>query len=117
MKVSFVMIVDIYSKRENGFCLEIATMFQIQDMFENGTPDIVLKTVKRFNIKNSFYNFDLKKVYNWELLSSSINIGYSFYNRLLLWIWAGIPKTQSFNLCPFLTLSVRFETNVPCIRL
>ena len=34
-------------------------------------------------------------------------------------IWAGIPKTQAFNLCPFLTLivrngpSVRFGTNVP----
>jgi len=26
-------------------------MFQIQDMFENGKPDIFLKTVKRFNIK------------------------------------------------------------------
>ena len=25
-----------------------ATMFQIQDMFKNGKPDIVLKTVKRF---------------------------------------------------------------------
>ena len=36
-------------------------------------------------------------------------------------MWAGIPKTQSFNSCPFLTLSVRngprdsFGTNVPCI--
>ena len=27
--------------------------FQIQDMFENGKPDIVLKTAKRFNIKRS----------------------------------------------------------------
>ena len=26
-------------------------MFQIQDMFENGKPDIVLKTVKRYNLK------------------------------------------------------------------
>ena len=39
--------------------------------------------------------------------------------RLLLWIWAGIPKTQFFNLCPFLTLSVgnrpsvSFGTHVP----
>ena len=24
----------------SGFCLENATMFQIQDMFENGKPDI-----------------------------------------------------------------------------
>ena len=37
-------------------------MIQIQDMFENGKPDIVLKTVKGFNIKkNSFYNFDFRK--------------------------------------------------------
>ena len=28
-----------------------ATMFQIQDMFENVIPDIVLKTVKGFYIK------------------------------------------------------------------
>ena len=48
---------------------------------------------------------------------------HSFYYRLLFLIWAGIPKTQSFNLCPFLTLSVRngpsvgFETNVSCISL
>ena len=27
-------------------------MFQIQDMFENVKPNIVLKTVKRFNINN-----------------------------------------------------------------
>ena len=39
-------------KRESGFCLENATMFQIQDMFENVKPNIVLKTVKRFNINN-----------------------------------------------------------------
>ena len=30
-------------------------------MFQNGKPDIVLKTVKRFNIKNSYFNFDFKK--------------------------------------------------------
>ena len=38
-------IVDYTQKRESGFCLENATMFQIQDMFENGKPDIVLKKV------------------------------------------------------------------------
>ena len=48
--------------------------------------------------------------------------GYSFYYRHFLWIWAGIPKTQSFDLCLFLTQNVRngpsvsFETNVPCIN-
>ena len=30
------------------FCLENETMIQIQDMLENGKPDIVLKTVKGF---------------------------------------------------------------------
>ena len=40
-------------------------MFQIQDMFEKGKPDIVLKMVKNFNIKrikNSYYNFYFIKV-------------------------------------------------------
>ena len=36
----------LFSKLEIGVCLENATMVQIQDMFENGNPDIVLKTVK-----------------------------------------------------------------------
>jgi len=50
---------DYTQKRESGFCLENATMFQ---MFENGKPDIVLKTIKSFNIKRKpYYNFDLKK--------------------------------------------------------
>ena len=61
MKVSFVLNCGLYSKTGKGVCLENATMFQIQDVFENLKPDIVLKTVKRFNIKNSYFNFDLKK--------------------------------------------------------
>ena len=42
-----------------------------------------------------------------------------YYFRLLFW-WAGIPKTQSFNLCPYLTVSVRngpsvsFGSIIPC---
>jgi len=44
---------DYTQKRESGFCLENSTMFQIQDMFQNGKPDIVLKTVKKFNIKRT----------------------------------------------------------------
>ena len=28
-------------------------MFQIQDIFENVKPNIVLKTVKRFNVKRT----------------------------------------------------------------
>jgi len=97
-------------------------MFQIQDMFENGKPDIVLKTVKRFNIKlNSCYNFDFKKCVN---LGIAVLV---MFNKMLVIVfiidfysgWAGIPKTQSFNLCPFLTLSnrngpsVSFGTNSP----
>ena len=30
-------------------------MFQIQDLFENGKPDLVLKTVKGFKIKGSLF--------------------------------------------------------------
>ena len=44
---------DNTQKRQSGFCLENETVFQIQDMSENGKPDIVLKTVKAFNIKRS----------------------------------------------------------------
>ena len=44
---------DYAQKRESGFCLEKATMIQIQDMFEDGKPDIVMKTVKGFNIKRT----------------------------------------------------------------
>ena len=36
-------------------------MIQIQDMFENGKPDIVLKTVKGFHIKELLMWFDLRK--------------------------------------------------------
>ena len=37
---------DYTQKQESGVCLENATMIQIQDMFENEKPDIVLKTVR-----------------------------------------------------------------------
>ena len=60
MKVSFVLNCGLCSKvgkwvfsRKGNI-----TMFPIQDIFENGKPDIVLKTVKRFNMKNSFHNFN-----------------------------------------------------------
>ena len=44
------------------------------------------------------------------------NVGYSFCYRLLLWIWAGIPKTKSFNLCPFVfEMCVSFGSNVSWI--
>ena len=63
-------------------------MFQIQDMFENGKPDIVLKTV-----------IDLKKVKNCKL-SCLIKCWLQFYNRLTL-------DTGRDPKSPFLTLSVR----------
>jgi len=44
---------DNTQKRESGFCLENATMIQIQDIFENGKPDIVLKMVVGFNIQRT----------------------------------------------------------------
>ena len=33
-------------------------MIQIQDMFENGKPDIVLKTVKGFHIRKKLINLN-----------------------------------------------------------
>jgi len=33
--------------QERGVGLKNTTMFQIKDMFENGKPNIVLKTIKR----------------------------------------------------------------------
>ena len=39
-------IEDYTQKQESGVCLKNATMIQVQVMFENGKPDIVLKTVK-----------------------------------------------------------------------
>ena len=53
MKVSFVLNDGLYSNRESGGFLENTTMIQIQEMFENGKPDIVLKTFKSFNIKTN----------------------------------------------------------------
>ena len=52
---------DYTQKRENGLCLEYATVFQIQDMFENEKPDIVLKRSTNIIKKNSYYNSNLKK--------------------------------------------------------
>ena len=75
-------------------------MFQFQDMFEIGKPNIVLKTVKSFNIKRA----SIKML----VLVFIIN----FYSDKR---W----DPNKPNLCPFLTLSVRygpsvsFGTNVP----
>ena len=45
---------DYTQKQESGFCLDHATMYKIQDMFQDGKPVTVLKTIKRFNIKRTF---------------------------------------------------------------
>ena len=42
-KLVLFWIADYTQKRESGFRLENATMFQIQNMFKNEKPDIVLK--------------------------------------------------------------------------
>ena len=80
-------------------------MFQIQDMSENGKPDIVLKTVKRYNYKkNSYYNFDFKKslklgIFVLVMLNTILIIVY------IIDFYSGYgPGSQN---CPFLTLSVR----------
>ena len=49
MKMSFVLNCGVYLKAESGF-----VSIQIQDMFKNGKPYIVLKTLKGFNIKKLF---------------------------------------------------------------
>ena len=54
MKVSFVLNCGLYSKTGNWvLSRKRDNMFQIQDMFENRKPDIVLKTVKKFNLKTT----------------------------------------------------------------
>ena len=95
-------------------------MFQIQYMFENGKPDIVLKTVNRFNVKRTPICFDLK---------SSLKLGIVvlvIFNKMLVIVviidfYSGHgPGSQkpSLSICA-LTLSVRnglsvsFGTNVP----
>ena len=97
-------------------------MIQIQDLFENRKPDIVVHTVKGFNIKRTPFiilisDKSLKLGMVVLVSRSMLNVGYNFYYRVLLTIWAGILKTQSFHLCPTLSVrngpSVRFGTNVP----
>ena len=54
MKVSFVLNCGLYLKTGKWvLSRKRDNMFQIQDMFENGKPDIVLKSVERFNIKRT----------------------------------------------------------------
>jgi len=85
--------VDYTQKRESGFCLENETMFQIQDMFENGKPNIVLKKVSL-----KLGTVVLVIVYNIDFYSG---YGPGSRNRLSICVRNG-------------TICVSFGTNVPC---
>ena len=63
MKMSFVTNCGFYAKTGKwDLSLKRDNMIQIQDMFKNGKPDVVLKTVKVLNIKNnSLSNFNFSK--------------------------------------------------------
>ena len=82
-------------------------MIQIQDMFQNGKPDIVLKTGKGFNIKRT--PFLILTSENSFTLGIVVLV---MLNKMLVIVFINdykttILKSQSFNFCPFLTLSVR----------
>ena len=51
------MLADYTQNGKTGFCLENATMFQIQGMFENGKSDIVLKTDMGRDPKHPVFQF------------------------------------------------------------
>ena len=54
MKVSFVLNCGLYSKTGKWvLSRKRENVSNSADMFENGKPDIVLKTVKWFNIKRT----------------------------------------------------------------
>jgi len=58
--------VDYTQKRESWFCLENATKIQIQDMFQNGIPDIVMKTGQGLVL-------EMDQVLVLELMSPELN--------------------------------------------
>jgi len=51
------VLADYTQNGKTGFCLENATMFQIQGMFENGKSDIVLKTDMGRDPKHPVFQF------------------------------------------------------------
>ena len=57
---------DYTQKRESWFCLENATKIQIQDMFQNGIPDIVMKTGQGLVL-------EMDQVLVLELMSPELN--------------------------------------------
>ena len=89
-------------------------MIQIQNMFKNGKQDIVLKTVKGFNI--------IRTPFIILIPENSFKLGIVVLVMLYKMFRYGpeSQKKQFFNLLPFLTLSVRnrpsvsFGANVPC---
>ena len=106
---------DNTQKRQSGFCLENDTMFQIQDMFENGKLNIVLKTVKSFNIKRTPIIILIFK--------KSLKLGIFvlvMFNKILVIVFIMTftldlgrdPKNPVFQFVPI--SSVSFGTNVPC---
>ena len=85
-------------------------------MFENGKPDIVMKTVKGFNIKRTtFIILMTENNFNWELLSSSC------WLQFLISTFTLDPDRDSKNpvfkkqtLIVRIVPSVSFRNNVPC---
>ena len=55
-------------------------MFQIQDMFENGKTDIVLKTAKRFNVKKPYHNAGPETGYRIHIIKTSSRIFFVSWN-------------------------------------
>ena len=63
MKVLIVLNCGLYSK--TGKWVLSQKMVQIQDIFKNGKPNIVLKTVMGFNIKSTpFITLILENIEN-----------------------------------------------------
>ena len=112
MKMSFVLNYRLNWKTGKSILSRKATMIPIHDMFENGKADIVLKTVNGFSIKRTTFII-LNSENIWKLEIFVLVMRSSFNCRFLFSIWAGILKTRSFNLCPFLKLSVK---NGPMVR-
>jgi len=123
--------------------MKMSFWFELQIMLKNGKVGFVSKTRQWFksricskieNLENGegfyfkkspFYNFDFRKCFKLVFVVIVI------FNEMLVIVFiidfyprygpgVGTLKTQSFNLCPFLTLSVKngssvsFGTNVPC---
>ena len=124
MKVSFVLSCGLYSKTgkwvlslnpDNVLNSGYVRKWKTWHCLENG-QEIWCNRI-------SYCKFDLKSL-KLEI------VGLVMFNKMLVIVFTidiysgygpGSHKTQSFNLCPYLTLSVRngpsvrFETNVPWI--